>query len=105
MRPMATIMSLEEVGETLASRLRGRRSGAVEVRDVEVAVTEDRDGVAAVNLTAVLADPAPGTDTWPLETLLPLRRDVLKHANELGLESPVYLWFKAVSDPPQDDEA
>lgn len=102
---MATTMSLEEVGSELASILKGRQSEAVEVLDVVVEVTEDRDGVPAVNLTAVLSDPSPGADTWPLESLLPLRRDVRARANEIGLQAPVYLWFKPISDPPQDGDA
>lgn len=97
-------MSLEEAGQELAASLNGRHSGTVQVIDVVVEVAEDRDGVPAVNLTAILADPAPGADTWPLESLLPLRRDVRALANGMGLEAPVYLWFKPVSDPPQDDD-
>lgn len=98
------MMSLEEAGTELASSLNGRRSGSVEVLDVVVDVGEDRDGVPAVNLTAVLTDPVPGSDTWPLDNLLPLRRDIRTLANEIGLEAPVYLWFKPESDPPQDDD-
>lgn len=102
---MATTMSLEEAGNELASKLKSRRPGTVEVLEVRVEVAEDRDGVPAVNLTAVLADPPPGADTWSLESLLPLRRDVRALANQIGLEAPVYLWFKPATDPPQDDDA
>lgn len=100
---MATTMSLEEAGAELADLLRGRESGPVRVIDVAVEVSEDRDGVPAVNLRVRLSDPPATAETWPLEDLLPLRRDVRAHANEMGLEAPVYLWFKPESDPPQDD--
>lgn len=102
---MTANMKLEEAGKDLASVLTERRAGSLEVLDVLITVVEDRDGIPAVNLTAVLSDPLPGDDTWPLESLLPLRRDVRARANEMGLEAPVYLWFKPTTDPPQDDES
>jgi hypothetical protein len=99
---MATTTTLEEAGAELAELVTGWRGGA-DVRDVSVDVSEDRDGVTSVYLSAVLADPPPGADTWPLEDIVPLRRAVRARANELGLEAPVYLLLKPASDPPQDD--
>lgn len=104
MDDVATTISLEAAGEMLAELVREWRSGEVEVLDVTVDVSEDRDGVPSVNLTAVLTDPSAGADTWPIENLLPLRREVRARANGMGLEAPVYLWFKPTSDPPQDDD-
>lgn len=98
-------MSLEAAGQELAALVREWRSGAVDVLNVTVDVSEDRDGILSVNLSAVLTDPSAGADTWPLENLLPLRRAVRARANEMGLEAPVYLWFKPASDPPQDGDA
>lgn len=100
---MATTVSLEAAGQELASVIKGWSSGGVEVRDVHYDIAEDRDGIPSINLTVVLADPPAGTDTWPLEEILPLRRVVRSRANEMDLEAPFYLWFLPQTDPPQDD--
>lgn len=105
MARMAATISLGEAGEDLGGVVRSRGSDAVTVIDVIVEIAEDRDGIPSVNLTATLADPEVGADTWPLESVLPLRRAVRARANEMGIEAPVYLWFKPQSDPPQDDDA
>lgn len=101
---MATALQLDDAGAALRTWLRGKRYGPVEVLDVTPSVEPDSDGVPAIFLGVVLSDPPEGSETWPLEHVLSLRRAVLEHAGELGLDAPVYVKISPETEAPQEDD-
>jgi hypothetical protein len=89
-----------ELGEQIAASIRGF-AGPLTVVGVEVEATDDRDGLESINLNVTLPDPPAGRDTWHNDDVLEIRRAVRHAVTRLGLELPVYVWFRPESDPPQ----
>jgi len=101
---VATALQLGEAAAELGKWLRGQRYGPVEVLDVTHNVEPDSDGVPAIFLEVRLTDPPDEGETWPLEYVLSLRRAVLRRANELGLDAPVYVELSPETEAAQEDD-
>lgn len=71
---MVTETALEQHALALVEWLRDRRYGSVRVIDVVATVITDVQDDLAIQLDVTLNDPA--GDTWPVDDLLDLRRDV-----------------------------
>jgi hypothetical protein len=101
---MATAIGLDDAAEQLAQWVRGQRFGPVEVVHATQRVEADADDVPAIFLVLVLNDPPDGSETWPLEDVLSLRRSVLNQARELGIEAPVYVELSPETEPDQEPD-
>jgi hypothetical protein len=101
---VAALAELDHAGEELARWVRDKRYGVVRVLDASYTVDRDADEVPAIFLKLVLSDPPEGEETWPLESVLRLRRSVLERVDEQGLEAPVYVQLTPQTDELDDDE-
>jgi hypothetical protein len=88
--------------EPLVDWLGNRRFGSTGVLDVKVSAMQDEDGGLALHLRIVLDDPR--GETWPIEDVMALQRDVLGHARGLGITEAVYLSLEPETAPQADDE-
>lgn len=94
------VMTEEEAVEKLKKRLRGQRSGEVEVTDVRAEYLFDFDWRAEEYLavTLVLTDPPPGRETWPLDSVRDLRRRARDIAGTLPIATRVGVDVRARPD-------
>lgn len=84
--------------ERLRAWLASRTFGSLSPTDVTVQREEDVDGRLAWFLDVTLPDPVPGEDTWPVEDLFTMDREVRDAALSLGVPWPWYLRVRPVSD-------
>ncbi|HVO55905.1 MAG TPA: hypothetical protein VMT37_15960 [Solirubrobacterales bacterium] len=61
----------------------GHESGEIHVHAASLALDERRDGEPVTRIMLLVNDPA--GDTWELDSVLRLRRDLARRAVELGL--------------------
>lgn len=86
----------EEI-EALRSRVSSLRAGDYEVRDVVAEWGTDSEGIDALFLTVVLEDPA--EETWPLDDILALHRDIGDIA--IKLQVPVRWYVRTEAETPE----
>jgi len=98
---MATV---EDVARGLAGWLSGKKFGSITVLMTNSTIGSDSEDEPAVFLDLTLSDPEPNTDTWPIEDVLTLRRQVLRKAAELQLGMRIYVRFSPATDAPQEDD-
>lgn len=99
---MAVMVEETKHARVLADKLSGRRFGTTLILRVEPHIDFDSDDQQTIFLTVVLSDPV--GDTWPLDDVLGIRREVFSQAraNRLGL--PVHVRLVPKTDPPQEDD-
>ena len=86
-----TLMTEEDAVAELAAWVAGRRYGEVEVLR---AIAEYRYYVDLGDLvwvTAVLADPPAGKETWPMDDILAMQAAVRRRAVDLGIETELHV--------------
>jgi hypothetical protein len=84
---MAVVTREDEALEALQERMRGARSGEVEVLDVRLDHDLDEEMDEYVRITLVLSDPPPGRETWPLVSVQDLTRRTYVAADGLEIKS------------------
>lgn len=94
----------EGVAQGLAGWLGGKTFGSVTVLASKATIATDLEEEPAVFLDLTVSDPAPNTDTWPIEDVLALRRAVLRKASELQLAMRIYVRLSPATDAPQEDD-
>lgn len=83
----------------LATRLAGRTFGTTKVLSTSNAhESVDVDGDPAIYIRVLLNDPADGWDTWPVDDVLALHRAARQIADDLGIRTPVYLHYRALTE-------
>lgn len=87
--------------------IRSQEVGSLKVLDVKTRLDEDASGQSALFFDLVLADPASGQETWPVDEVLELQRRIDDHAAEVGLEPPwhVTLLPESPGESPSDEDA
>lgn len=91
---------LEVVAAELAARCRGRGYGSVRVVDVAAEVINDVDDYLGVELVFELDNPA--GETWPLDDIADLRRDVRAEVRTFPGHFPVYVTFHPIDEAEQE---
>jgi hypothetical protein len=98
---MAVVTKEDEALEALRERMRGARSGEVEVLDVRT----ERDWYPQlpdidefVRVTLKLSDPGLGRPTWPGNSVDELIRRSYLTADELEIESDVVVTYRSRED-------
>jgi hypothetical protein len=99
---MAVVTREDEALTTLQERIRGARSGEVEVLDVRVEHDLDEEMDEYVRITLVLTDPAPGRETWPLESVKDLTRRTYAMADEFEVMSRLVVTVRERDDAEPD---
>lgn len=92
------VMTEERAIEMLKERLRGQRSGEVEVTDVRTEFLLDSYAEEYLAVTLVLTDPPPRRETWPLESVRDLRRRARDIAGTLPIATRVGVDVRARPD-------
>lgn len=82
--------------ERLPPALKDKSAGATIIKDVRVDVREDSSDRLALFIVLVLSDPPHGLETWPVDDLWALRREVRKAVAEKipDLEMPWFIVFE-----------
>jgi hypothetical protein len=82
--------------ERLPPALKDKSAGATIIKDVRVDVREDSSDRLALFIVLVLSDPPNGLETWPVDDLWALRREVRKAVAEKipDLEMPWFIVFE-----------
>lgn len=100
---MTTVtQTLDEVIEALREGVGSLRAGDYEVRDVVIERGSDSQGRDAVFLVVVLEDPT--EETWPLDDVLALLRDIDDLAIKLRVPLRWYVRMEAATPPDFDPE-
>ena len=90
------MVKVEELENRLDKELRGRRAGQTQIEQVRVREAEDSQGEPAILVAVTLSNPPDGLETWPVEDVWNLRRqvsDVAQGVEEM-LERPWYITFE-----------
>lgn len=95
---MAVVTKEDEALQALQERMRGARSGEVEVLDVRLEYRLDEASEEYVRVTLILSDPAPGRETWPLQSVKELYRRAYAEVGRLEITS-----YLAVTVETRDD--
>lgn len=94
--------------ERLPPALKDKSVGATIIKDVRAEIREDSSDRLALFVVLVLSDPPKGLDTWPVDDLWGLRREVRKAVAQRlpELDMPWFVVFEPEHpDLPDDDEA
>jgi hypothetical protein len=94
------------VAERLTTELNGSQSGKTEVRNTRVEFREDSSGDEAVYIILTLANPTAGQQTWPIDDLWALRREVREIKTEAEKDAKDIIdfpWF-IVFEPEKPSE-
>jgi hypothetical protein len=94
------------VADRLPNELRKHQAGKTEIRDADMRFEEDSSGEQALYIVLTLANPPKGQQTWPIDDLWALRRDVLtiKTRVEDELNEPIDLPWFVVFEPEKPSE-
>jgi hypothetical protein len=98
------------VADRLPDALREHQAGTTEVRRAAVRFDEDSSGAEALYVILTLANPTQGQETWPVDDLWALRRDVLEVKDRLeaehdeAIDMPWYVVFKPEKPAELEDE-
>lgn len=87
----------------LETWLCGRAFGGIRVASASASPMLDEDGDSALYLQLVLNDPA-ADDSWPIEEVMQMHRELLIETRSLGLDEQVYLSLEPATDVPQADD-
>lgn len=82
----------------LCDLLRGQVVDGVRIHDARAELVPGATGETIVRLTLLLDDPAPGTDTWPLDTLRAMESRAWDEAAALAIPEWVYVKHTPLSD-------
>jgi hypothetical protein len=93
---------VEDRGEAVVEHLVGRTFGSTRVVAAIASVGRDADDDPATWLDLVLTDPR--GETWPLEDMVALRREMVEVAAEADIDTVLYVRVKPLSDDVQEDE-
>jgi hypothetical protein len=82
--------------ERLPPALKDKSAGATIIKDVRVDVREDSSDRLALFIVLVLSDPPRGLETWPVDDLWALRREVRRAVAEKipDLDMPWFVVFE-----------
>lgn len=79
--------------------------GSIRVRDASLRFDENALGEVAAFLDLTLSDPRSGADTWPLDEVLDLHRQVDLQAERAGLTPPWHVTLRRESPEEPEEEA
>jgi hypothetical protein len=99
----ATTATAEKLA-ALCDALRGHSVADVRIYEAFAEVKPGSDGEPIVRLRLIVADPARGRDTWPVETVRRIEQRARDEAWKLGLAEWVYVTLIARSEAAEDDE-
>lgn len=87
----------------LEAWLRGRQFGGTRVASAQASPMLDEDGDSALYVRLVLNDPS-SDDSWPIEEVMQMHRELLAETRLIGLNEQVYLSIEPATDAPQADD-
>ena len=95
---------MDEAAKRLADRVRDRKVGSIRVVEVQPRIDEDAEGNRAVFLDLTLSDPPEGEETWPVDDILELYREIDEEATELELTLPWYVTLQKQTPEEQETD-